>query len=184
MNKIIECVPNFSEGRRKDIINSIADTARGRKSSPAKNSSGIFRRVKVLDVEWDKDHNRSLVTLVGEPEAVFQAAWAMIQKAAELINMEKHQGEHPRIGATDVVPFIPVANVTMEECIQMAKRLGKKVGEELKIPVYLYEAAATQSDRVNLANIRKGEYEGLKKEIATPKCIPLPEPWLLGQESF
>jgi len=155
MNKLIECVPNFSEGRKKDIINSIANAARGKEN------------VKVLDVEWDKDHNRSLVTLVGEPEAVFQAAWAMIQKATELIDMEKHQGEHPRIGATDVVPFIPVANVTMEECIELAKRLGKKVGKELKIPVYLYEAAATKQDRVNLANIRKGEYEGLKKEIAT-----------------
>ncbi|MBU3957035.1 glutamate formimidoyltransferase, partial [Patescibacteria group bacterium] len=155
MDRIIECVPNFSEGRNKNIINSIADTARGRKD------------VKVLDVEWDKDHNRSLVTLVGEPEAVFQAAWMMILKATELIDMEKHQGEHPRIGATDVVPFIPVANVTMEECVQLAKRLGKKVARELKIPVYLYEAAATRPERVNLANVRKGEYEGLKKEIAT-----------------
>ncbi len=160
MNKIIECVPNFSEGRRKDIINSIADVARGRKA------------VKVLDVEWDKDHNRSLVTLVGEPEAVFEAVWAMILKATKLIDMEKHQGEHPRVGATDVVPFIPVANVTMDECVGLAKRLGKKVGDELKIPVYLYEAAATKPDRVNLANVRKGDYEGLKKEINNPDRKP------------
>lgn len=155
MDKLIECVPNFSEGRKKDIIiNSIVE-------------AGQTGKVKILDVESDPDHNRMLTTIVGEPEAVFQAAWAMILKATELIDMEKHQGEHPRIGATDVVPFIPVANVTMEECVDLAKRLGKKVADELKIPVYLYEEAATRPDRVNLANIRKGEYEGLKKEITT-----------------
>lgn len=123
--------------------------------------------VKVLDVEWDKDHNRSLVTLVGEPELVFEAALQMIKVATKLIDMGKHQGEHPRIGATDVVPFIPVAGVSMEECIDLAKRLGKRVGEELKIPVYLYEAAATRPERINLADVRKGEYEGLKQEIET-----------------
>lgn len=154
MNKIIECVPNFSEGRSKNIINSIV-------------AAGRTGRVKILDIESDRDHNRMLTTIVGEPEAVFQAVWAMIQKATELIDMEKHQGEHPRIGATDVVPFIPVANVTMEECVGLARRLGKKVGEELRIPVYLYEAAATRPDRVNLADVRKGEYEGLKSEIQT-----------------
>ncbi len=153
MDKIIECVPNFSEGRNQGIIQAIADTARGKE------------KVRVLDVEWDKDHHRSLVTLVGEPEAVLVAVWEMIKKATELIDMEKHQGEHPRIGATDVVPFIPVANVSMEECVELAKRLGKRVGEELKIPVYLYEAAATRPERVNLANVRQGDYEGLKKEI-------------------
>lgn len=160
MDKLIECVPNFSEGRDQKKIQAIAEEARGRP------------KVKVLDVEWDKDHHRSLVTLVGEPEAVFEAAWAMIVRATELIDMEKHQGEHPRIGATDVVPFIPVANVSMEECVALAKRLGEKVGKELAIPVYLYEAAATKSERANLANVRKGDYEGLKKEISTPERKP------------
>ena len=153
MDKIIECVPNFSEGRNQGIIQAIAEAARDKE------------KVRVLDVEWDKDHHRSLVTLVGEPEAILVAVWEMIKKATELIDMEKHQGEHPRIGATDVVPFIPVANVSMEECVELAKRLGKRVGEELKIPVYLYEAAATRPERVNLANVRQGDYEGLKKEI-------------------
>jgi len=155
MDMIVECVPNFSEGRRMTVIKKIAKAARG------------FKKVKVLDVEWDKDHNRSLVTLVGEPEPVFEAALQMIKVATQLIDMEKHQGEHPRIGATDVVPFIPVAGISMTECIRLAKRLGKKVGEELKIPVYLYEAAATRPERVNLAEVRKGEYEGLKEEMET-----------------
>lgn len=154
MNKIIECVPNFSEGRDQKKIKTIIN-------------AGRTGKVKILDIESDPDHNRMLTTIIGEPEEVFQSVWEMIKKATELIDMEKHQGEHPRIGATDVVPFIPVANVTMEECIGLAKRLGKKVGEELKIPVYLYEAAATRPDRVNLADVRKGEYEGLKEEIET-----------------
>ena len=137
------------------MIKKIAGAARG------------FKKVKVLDVEWDKDHNRSLVTLVGEPEPVFEAVLQIIKVATKLIDMGKHQGEHPRIGATDVVPFIPVAGVSMEECIDLAERLGKRVGEELKIPVYLYEAAATRPERINLADVRKGEYEGLKQEIET-----------------
>ncbi|HUV43106.1 MAG TPA: glutamate formimidoyltransferase [Patescibacteria group bacterium] len=155
MDKIIECVPNFSEGRNQEIIQAIANAARDKE------------KVRVLDVEWDKDHNRSLATIVGEPEAVLVAVWEMIKKATELIDMEKHQGEHPRIGAIDVVPFIPVANVSMEECVELAKRLGKRVGEELKIPVYLYEAAASRPERVNLANVRQGDYEDLKKEITS-----------------
>jgi len=155
MDKLVECVPNFSEGRDQKKIQAIAEAARGRP------------KVKVLDVEWDKDHHRSLVTLVGEPESIFEAVWAMILQAVALIDMEKHQGEHPRIGAVDVVPFIPVAKVSMEECVELAKKLGKRVGEELSLPVYLYEAAATKPERVNLANVRKGDYEGLKKEIKT-----------------
>jgi glutamate formiminotransferase len=155
MKKIIECVPNFSEGRRKKVIEAIFESVKN------------FPKVKLLDVESDPDHNRCLGTLVGEPQPVFEAVLQMIKVATKLINMEKHQGEHPRIGATDVVPFIPVANVSMEECVELAKRLGKKVGEELKIPVYLYEAAATRPERVNLAEVRKGEYEGLKKEMET-----------------
>lgn len=155
MNKIVECVPNFSEGRRKKVIEAIFE--------PVKK----FPKVKLLDVESDPDHNRCLGTLVGEPEEVFEVVLQMIKVATKLIDMGKHQGEHPRIGATDVVPFIPVAGVSMEECIDLAKRLGKRVGEELKIPVYLYEAAATRPERINLADVRKGEYEGLKQEIET-----------------
>lgn len=153
MEKIVECVPNFSEGRRQGVIQVIFE--------PVKK----FKKVRLLDIESDPDHNRCLGTLVGEPEEVFKSVWEMIKKATELIDMEKHQGEHPRIGATDVVPFVPVANVTMEECVKFARRLGKKVADELNIPVYLYEAAATRPDRTNLAEVRKGEYEGLKKEI-------------------
>lgn len=153
MEKIVECVPNFSEGRRQEVIQVIFE--------PVKK----FKKVRLLDIESDPDHNRCLGTLVGEPEEVFKSVWEMIKVATKLIDMEKHQGEHPRIGATDVVPFVPVANVTMEECVKFARRLGKKVAEELNIPVYLYEAAATRPDRINLAEVRKGEYEGLKKEI-------------------
>ena len=153
MSKIVECVPNFSEGRDLKKINKIADAAKK------------IKGVKVLDVEWDKSHNRSLVTIVGAPETVFKAAFEMIKTATSLIDMEGHSGEHPRIGATDVVPFVPVSGVTISECIDLSKRLGKKVGNELKIPVYLYEAAATRPDRVNPADVRGGEYEGLREGI-------------------
>jgi len=154
MVKIVECVPNFSEGRRKDVIESIVNEIRS------------VEGVKLLDVESDKDHNRSVVTYVGEPKAVGEAAFRAIKKASELIDMEQHKGEHPRIGATDVVPFIPISDVSLEECVNLAKEVGKRVADELNIPVYLYEAAATRPDRVNLADIRKGEYEGLKTEIS------------------
>ena len=153
MNKIIECVPNFSEGRRISVINKIANSARK------------IKGVKVLDVEWDKSHNRSLMTIVGEPQKVAQAAYEAIKTATELIDMNKHSGEHPRIGATDVVPFIPISKVTTDECVVLSNELGKKVAKELNIPVYMYEASAKRADRVNLADIRKGEYEGLRDEI-------------------
>lgn len=152
MKKLIECVPNFSEGKDQVKIKAIVD-------------AGRINGVTILDIESDSDHHRMLTTIVGQPELVFKSVWAMIKKTTELINMEEHQGEHPRIGATDVVPFVPVAEVSMEECVALAKRLGKRVGEELNIPVYLYEAAATRPERVNLAQVRQGEYEGLKKEI-------------------
>ncbi len=153
--RLVECVPNFSEGRRQEVIDAIVGAI---KSVP---------NVWILDVESDPDHNRSVVTCVGEPEAAQEAMFRAIAKAAELINLDEHQGEHPRIGATDVVPFIPLRGVTMEECVALARQLGQRVGEELGIPVYLYEAAATRPDRENLANIRKGEYEGLKEAIKT-----------------
>lgn len=153
MKKVIECVPNFSEGQDLKKINKIADSAKK------------IKGVKVLDVEWDKSHNRSLVTIVGAPEKVFLAAFEMIKTATSVIDMEKHKGEHPRIGATDVVPFVPVSGVDISECVELAQKLGQKVANELEIPVYLYEEAATSSERKNLANVRRGEYEGLKDEI-------------------
>lgn len=153
MQKLIECVPNFSEGRRKKVITEIFNAAKKVKG------------VKVFELEWDVSHNRSLFTIVGSPDNVFQSVFNSIKKAVELIDMEGHIGEHPRIGACDVVPFVPVSGITMKECVVLAKRLGRKVSKELKIPVYLYEEAAMRSDRVNLADVRRGEYEGLKNEI-------------------
>ena len=155
MAQIIECVPNFSEGRRPEIIGEIIRTIEA------------VEGTTMLDSEMDKDHNRAVVTFVGEPEVVEEAAFQAIKKASELIDMETHKGEHPRMGATDVCPFIPVSGVTMKTCVAIANRLGKRVGEELQIPVYLYEEAATRPSRSNLAEIRKGEYEAIRDEIAT-----------------
>ena len=155
MKPLVECVPNFSEGRRPEIIAAIVEAMR---SVPD---------VHILDVESDADHNRSVVTLVGPPAPVEEAAFRGIAKAAELIDMEQHHGEHPRVGATDVVPFVPIEGVTMEECIALAHDLGRRVGEELGIPVYFYEAAALRPERVNLEDVRRGEYEALKAEIGT-----------------
>lgn len=152
MKRIVECVPNFSEGRRPEIIEAIRQAMR----RPG---------VTILDQHSDADHNRTVLTLVGEPEAIEQAAFAGIAQAAASIDLDHQRGEHPRLGATDVVPFVPVAGVTMDECVSMARRLGERVGRELNIPVYLYEAAATRPDRENLENIRRGEYEKLKEEI-------------------
>ncbi len=154
-SSLVECIPNFSEGRRLEVVEEIVDAIRS--------VAGVF----LLDYSSDGDHNRSVVTFVGTPQGVEEAAFAAIAKAAELIDMEKHEGEHPRVGATDVVPFVPIAGVTINECVDIAHRLGKRVGEELGIPVYLYEEAATRPDRENLATVRKGEYEGLKEEIKT-----------------
>ena len=155
MRKIVECVPNFSEGRRKEVIDQIAAAI------------ATVPHVYVLDVQSDADHNRTVVTFAGEPEAVEEAAFRGIEKAADLIDMNLHQGEHPRLGAADVVPFVPIKNVTMEDCVALARRLGERVGRELGIPVYLYEKAATRPERRNLADVRRGEYEGIKAEIAT-----------------
>jgi len=154
MARIVECVPNFSEGRRKEVVEQI------------RQALGSVSGVRLLDLELDADHNRSVITFAGKPEAVEEAAFRGIQRAAQLIDMEGHQGEHPRLGATDVVPFVPISEVTMEECVHMARRLGERVGRELGIPVYLYEKAATRPERVNLADVRRGEYEALKEEIA------------------
>lgn len=152
MDQIVECVPNFSEGRRVEIVDEIVNAMR-------------LPGVKLLDREMDADHNRSVITLAGEPNAIEQAAFNGIATAARLIDLDTHRGQHPRIGATDVVPFVPIRGVTMDDCVAMARRLGERVGRELNIPVYLYEHAATRPDRRNLADIRRGEYEVLKTEI-------------------
>lgn len=160
MAKIIECVPNFSEGRNKEIIEAIVDEVRR------------IDGVKLLDYSPDADHNRTVVTMIGSPEGIEKAAFNLAAKASELIDMSIHTGGHPRMGATDVVPFIPVSDVTMDECIEIAKRVGKKIGEELNIPVYLYEDAASKPERRNLADIRKGQYEGFFEKINKPEWKP------------
>ncbi|MCK6690688.1 MAG: glutamate formimidoyltransferase [Thermoanaerobaculia bacterium] len=160
MKQLIECVPNFSEGRDPAIIKEITDVIE------------TVEGVKLLDVDPGKATNRTVVTFVGEPEPVTEAAFRAIQKASELIDMSKHTGEHPRMGATDVCPLIPIANISMEETAEWARRLGERVGRELDLPVYLYEAAASRPERKNLAVIRAGEYEGLPEKLANPEWKP------------
>ena len=151
--KLIECVPNFSEGRRQDVIRAIADAI---KSTPA---------VTLLDVESNPDHNRSVISFVGEPGPVKQAALAAAAKAIELIDLNKHKGEHPRMGAVDVVPFVPLSGATMEDCVSLARDFGRELGAGYRVPVFLYEEAATVPERRNLADVRAGEFEGLKDRI-------------------
>ena len=160
MKKLIECVPNFSEGRNPEIIKQITDEIES------------VEGVKLLNVDPGKATNRTVVTFVGEPEHVVMAAFLAIKKAGELIDMSKHKGEHPRMGATDVCPFIPIANISMEETAEYAKQLAKKVGEELLIPAYLYESAQPNKNRSNLSVIRAGEYEGFFKKIKLPEWKP------------
>jgi glutamate formiminotransferase/formiminotetrahydrofolate cyclodeaminase len=155
--QLVECIPNFSEGRRPEVVDAIVEAMMG--------VDGLI----LLDRSSDTDHNRSVVTIVGEPKVVEEAAFHGIAKAAALINMDEHEGEHPRMGAADVVPFVPIAGVGIQDCVSMAQRLGQRVGEELSIPVYLYEQAATRLARRNLAAVRRGEYEGIKAEIAKKK---------------
>ncbi|MBI5953246.1 MAG: glutamate formimidoyltransferase [Chloroflexi bacterium] len=153
MTQLIECIPNFSEARRPEIIDQIAAAIQS------------VSEVKLLDRSSDLDHNRTVLTFAGSPDGVEKAAFRAIQTAAELIDLDQHTGAHPRIGATDVCPFVPLSNASMDDCIAIAQRLGQRVGSELGIPVYFYEAAATRPERTNLENIRKGQYEGLKAEI-------------------
>jgi glutamate formiminotransferase len=160
MSAIVECVPNFSEGRDPSIINAISGAV------------SAVRGVKFLSAEPDRDYNRTVVTFVGAPDAVVDAAYAATSTAANLIDMTRHTGGHPRMGATDVVPFVPVSGVTMEECVALAHTFGRRVGTDLGIPVYLYEAAATRPERRNLAAIRKGEYEGLEAKLQDPAWAP------------
>jgi glutamate formiminotransferase/formiminotetrahydrofolate cyclodeaminase len=153
MPTIVECVPNFSEGRRREVVEQLIQVI-------AATPGAIL-----LDHEMDPDHNRSVLTFAGEPEPVLEAAFRVAQRAAKLIDLNHHQGEHPRMGATDVIPFVPVEGVTLEDCAELARRLGRRIGEELSIPVFLYEAAATRPERVSLADVRRGEFEGLRDLI-------------------
>jgi len=153
MPRLVECVPNFSEGRRREVVDQILD------------SIAAVPGVTLLDREMDPDHNRSVLTFAGEPGPVAEAAFRAIGKAATLIDLNHHSGQHPRMGATDVVPFVPVEGVTLDDCAELARALGKRVGEELAIPVFLYEAAATSTARTSLADVRRGEFEGLRDAI-------------------
>ena len=160
MNQIIECVPNFSEGRNQEVINEISDAI--------SNTKGVH----LLNVDPGQATNRTVMTFVGDPDSVISAAFNAIKTASEKIDMSKHSGEHPRFGATDVCPLIPVSNITFDELIPYAEKLAKKVSEELNIPIYLYEHAAREDKRRNLANVRSGEYEGLNKKINSKEWKP------------
>ena len=160
MKKVIECVPNFSEGRDLAIIKQITDVIEG------------VQGIQLLDVDPGESTNRTVVTFIGEPEPVKEAAFRAVQKAAELIDMSTHAGEHSRFGATDVCPFVPVAGATMDECAEIAREVGQRIGGELGIPVYLYEHAASTPERRNLADVRAGEYEGLPEKLVRPEWKP------------
>ena len=167
--QIVECIANFSEGRRPEVIDAI-------KAAITSNPN-----VSLLDQHTDSDHNRTVLTFVGAPQEIEEAAFKAIEKAAKLIDLEKHKGEHPRIGATDVVPFVPISGVGMEDCIDIANRLGKRVADQLNIPIYLYEEAAKSPDRKNLETIRQGQYEVLKDDIqSNPTRFPDYGPNQLG----
>lgn len=160
MSKIVECVPNFSAGRDEKVIEKIADAFRGKQG------------VKLLDYSTDRDHNRMVVTTVGEPEALKRAVIEAIGVAVANIDLTKHEGQHPRMGAVDVVPFIPIRNMTMDEAVSLSKEVAKEVAEKYALPVFLYEKAASSPARENLANVRKGEFEGLAEKMAKPEWAP------------
>ncbi len=170
-NPIVECVPNFSEGRDPAVIKEITDAIQG------------VAGVKLLDVDPGANTNRTVVTFVGAPSAVEEAAFRAVAKAAQVIDMRRHEGEHPRMGATDVLPFVPVADVTMEECADMARRVGRRIGEELGISVFLYENAASRLERKNLARIRSGEYEGMAEKMKDPAWKPDFGPDVLNEKA-
>jgi len=160
MAKLVECIPNFSEGRDAAVVEQIADTARS------------IAGVTLLDYSMDASHNRSVFTLVGSPEGMEEAAFALCKKASEIIDMTKHSGEHPRMGATDVIPFVPVKDMDAKECVEISKRVGERIAKELGIPVFLYEDSATNPDRVNLAKVRKGQFEGMPEKLTQEEWAP------------
>lgn len=156
---IIEAVPNFSEGRRPEVIAALMEAIQ---------APGVW----LLDVSSDPDHNRTVITVAGEPDAVLEGLFRAVAMAAQRINLFEHRGEHPRIGAADVVPIVPIEGITLEECVTLAHRLGRRIGEELGLPVYLYAAAATRPERRRLPDIRRGEFEGLLETIHLPERAP------------
>ncbi|MCP4159443.1 MAG: glutamate formimidoyltransferase [Deltaproteobacteria bacterium] len=160
MKKIVQCVPNFSEGRDKEVIDKIVEPFRGKDG------------VKLLDYQSDEDHNRMVVTVVGEPDYLKEAVVEAVGIAAKLIDMTKHTGQHPRMGATDVVPFIPVKNVSVEETIELSKEVAKEIAERFNLPVFLYEDSATTPERKNLAKIRAGQFEGMAEKLKDPHWKP------------
>jgi glutamate formiminotransferase len=182
MTRLIECVPNFSEGRDPGKIDAIL--------AAISSVPGVY----VLDREMDTDHHRCVVTLAGEPDAVAEAALLGVGKAAELIDLTVHQGAHPRVGATDVLPFIPIEGVTLEDCVALARRVGSEIWKRYRIPVYFYEAAATRPDRTNLENVRRGQFEGLRDDIkrnherqpdvGEPKLHPTAGTTVVGARKF
>ena len=155
MERLVECVPNFSEGRNADTVRALVSVIRAVK--------GVF----LLDEEMDQDHHRAVLTFVGAPETVGEAAFQAAHAAAGLIDLGRHQGGHPRVGATDVVPFVPIRGVTMEDCVALARRVGERIGRELNIPVFLYAQAASHPDRANLEALRRGGLEGLAGRMTT-----------------
>jgi glutamate formiminotransferase/formiminotetrahydrofolate cyclodeaminase len=160
MDPIVECVPNISEGRNSSVIKEVTDAIEA------------VAGVRLLDVDPGEKTNRTVITFIGAPEPVMEAAFQTVKKAAKLIDMAKHRGEHPRMGATDVVPFVPVSGVTMDDCTDMARKVGRRIGDELGIPVYLYEHAASRHERQNLSRVRAGEYEGLQEKLQDPEWAP------------
>lgn len=158
--KLVECIPNFSEGRDEKILNKLKEVAQ---SVPG---------CSLFDFQSDENHNRCVVTIVGNPEAVEETAFQLTKTATELIDMRKHEGAHPRMGATDVIPFVPTLNVTVEECIEMSKRVAKRIWDELKVPSFLYEDSAASEGRRNLATCRKGQFEGMPEKLLQPEWEP------------
>lgn len=160
MAKLIECIPNFSEGRNQAVIDGLVNVSR---SVPG---------VTLLDYSSDTSHNRSVFTLVGDEEGIQEVAFQLVKFASENIDMTKHSGEHPRMGATDVVPFVPVKDVTTKECVEIANKVAKRINDELAIPIFLYEDAATSPDRTNLAKVRKGQFEGMPEKLLLEEWAP------------
>ena len=160
MAKIVECIPNFSEGRNQAVVDSLVAVA---KSVPG---------VTLLDYSSDSSHNRSVFTLVGDPESIAEVAFRLCKLASEKIDLTKHTGEHPRMGATDVIPFVPIKDITTEECVEISRSVAERINKELRIPIYLYEYSATHPERKNLAKVRKGQFEGMPQKMQDPDWAP------------
>ncbi|MBP2099753.1 glutamate formimidoyltransferase [Enterococcus rivorum] len=160
MAKLVECIPNFSEGRNENVINGLVEVAKS------------VNGVTLLDYSSDSNHNRSVFTLVGDVDGIQEVAFKLVRYASEHIDMTKQTGEHPRMGATDVVPFVPIKDITTEECVEISKKVAKRINDELNIPIFLYEESASSPDRVNLARVRKGQFEGMSEKLQLEEWAP------------